>query len=100
MLVQVRETEAAMGKWVGFAIWDSGTPRVAQLAGKFGQQTRMVVTTDFQRKVNFHSFTDPTMHSNLRCSKVWIVESTGAGTCRTNDNTCPPPPLAFLLKLW
>jgi len=41
-----------MGKWSGFAIWDSGTPRVAQLAGKFGQQTRMVITTDFQRKVS------------------------------------------------
>ena len=45
--------EAGLGKWTGYAIWDSGTPRVMQLAGKFGQQTRMVITTDFQRKVSW-----------------------------------------------
>ena len=52
VIVQVKEVEAGLGKWTGYAIWDSGTPRVMQLAGKFGQQTRMVITTDFQRKVS------------------------------------------------
>lgn len=50
-LFQVTETEADVSTWKGFAVWNSATQRVAQEAGKFGQQTRMILTTDFKRKV-------------------------------------------------
>ena len=49
--MQLWETESVFYMWKGIALWDSSSPRVQQLAGKFGQQTRMVVTTDCQRKV-------------------------------------------------
>ena len=45
------ETHSDVSKWAGFAVWDSDNPQVAQLAGRFGQQTRLILTTDYKRKV-------------------------------------------------
>jgi hypothetical protein len=68
-----------MGKWSGFAIWDSSTPRVAQLAGKFGQQTRLVITSDFQRKVSCSCTPQPLLQSQEVMPRIGVVVSGGGG---------------------
>ena len=69
--MQVVETHSDVSKWAGFAVWDSDNQRVAQLAGKFGQQTRLILTTDYKQKVrrsNHISSTSPlgTDHTSLK----------------------------------
>lgn len=43
--------ESNVSRWSGVAVWDSDSQRTRDMAGKFGQQTRLVVTSDWKCKV-------------------------------------------------